>query len=79
MEKGENWFNNKLYDFTSVIHAETWSENLYRKVTLSASDIVDIQTSNSNNKANSPYLELCDRIESSAQDTITQAICRAIK
>ncbi len=76
-EKGVNWVN-KLYDFTRVIHADTWRESAYNTIKLSPSDIVDIQVSNSKNKALSPYLGLCDKIDTASQDVITKKLCAAI-
>lgn len=77
-KKGDNWTNN-LYDFTNVIHSTTWLEELYKKISLQSSDISEVQKSNTTNQALSPYLGLCDRIESSVQDAATKKICEAIK
>lgn len=73
-EKGINWVNN-LYDFTKVIHSTTWSETTYKKIELSSREIAEIKESNSSKRASSPYLGLCDRIDSSTQDAITRKLC----
>ncbi len=77
-EKGYNWTNSE-YDFTKTIHSSTWSEGTYNKIKISSSDIEALQKSNSKNKALSPYLGLCDKVDKASQDAITQKLCKLIK
>ena len=80
-EKGKNWVNEK-YDFTKVIHANTWSDNTNRKVvTLTGKEIEEIKKSNARawKDNNSPYLGLCDRQSEKLQDEITKKLCSMIK
>ncbi len=80
-KKGENWVNDK-YDFTKVIHANTWSDNTNRKIiTLTANEISALKESNNRAWAdkNSPYMGLCDKQSEKLQDEITRKLCSLIK
>lgn len=77
-KKGDNWVNSK-FNFTNVIHASTWSEVADKTFNMPAEDIAAIKKSNSVNASSSPYLGLCDRINTNMQDPITQNICKTIK
>lgn len=72
-KKGQNWVN-ETYDFTSVIHANTWSEVAYSIIDITAQQIKDIKYSNDH--TDSPYLGLCEKDKDS--DEITQYLCCCI-
>ncbi len=80
-QKGKNWVNEK-FDFTKVIHEDTWSDNDNQKIiSLTSKDITAIKKSNSDawNDKNSPYMGLCISQDETLQDEITKEICNAIK
>ena len=80
-QKGKNWIN-EIFDFTKIIHSNTWSDNSNKKViTLTSKEIVSLKESNSRawKDNNSPYMGLCDKQSITLQDEITKKLCSLIK
>lgn len=75
--KGENWVND-MYDFTKTIDANIWSKNALYDINLTAEQIDEVKASNEKNKADSPYLGLCDKTRDIDYDDITKIICNAL-